>query len=85
MLFSELPILVNIINLFNYSKLIKQCDIDELELTIADLIDHFIETQPLSVSNYNFHTNINDYLYNIIHIQLVICTMIIKKNHCTKN
>ena len=67
MLFSELPILVNIINLFNYSKLIKQCDIDELELTIADLIDHFIETQPLSVSNYNFHTNINDYLYNIIH------------------
>lgn len=39
MLFSELPILVNIINLFNYSKLIKQCDIDELELTIADLID----------------------------------------------
>ena len=56
---SQLPILKNIINFFNIEKNFTESEEDEIKLTMVNLMDHFIETDPLRYSNPNFHSNLN--------------------------
>ena len=67
---SQLPILKNIINFFNIEKHFTENEEDEIKLTMVNLMDHFIETDPLRYSSPNFHSNINHYVYKNISILL---------------
>lgn len=66
MLISELPIIKNILNLFNLSGLISSKDTDELQLTLGELMDNYIENCPLSFSSPNFHRDMDEYVITII-------------------
>ena len=55
---SDIPILKNIINFFNIKKLFTESEEDEIQLMMVNLMDHFIETDPLRYSSPNFHSNI---------------------------
>ena len=66
MLISELPIIKNILHLFNLSGLISSKDTDELELTLGELMDNYIENCPLSFSSPNFHRDMDEYVITII-------------------
>jgi putative phage-type endonuclease len=66
MLISELPIIRNIISLFNLSSLISSKDIDEIQLTLGDLMDNYIENCPLAFSSPNFHRDLDEYVISII-------------------
>lgn len=67
MLLTDLPFLTNIINFFNISNLISPDEIVEIELTMADIMDNYIQNSPLSFSSPYFHKEMDDYIIkNII-------------------
>lgn len=71
MLFSiELPILTDIINLFNYKKLLSYHEKDEIKLSIGTLIDSFIEINPLLFSSPNFEDILKQYVVDNIMISM---------------
>jgi putative phage-type endonuclease len=58
----QLPDLKNIINLFNWKSLLSTKEKDEIELSMGNLIDNFIEGDPLSFSSPYFEFNLKDYV-----------------------
>jgi len=58
----QLPYLKNIINLFNWKSLLSTKENDEIELSMGNLIDNFIEGDPLSFSSPYFEFNLKDYV-----------------------
>ena len=62
MFINELPSLKNIINLFNIFKTFSSAEKNDLELTIAELMDNYIENTPLSFSSPYFHQQIDDFI-----------------------
>jgi len=58
----QLPDLKNIINLFNWKSLLSTKENDEIELSMGNLIDNFIEGDPLSFSSPYFEFNLKDYV-----------------------
>lgn len=58
----QLPDLKNIINLFNWKRLVTIKDKDEIELSMGNLIDNFIECDPLGFSSLYFEFNLKDYV-----------------------
>ena len=67
---SQIPILKNIINLFDFKQLFTVEEDEELKLSIANLMDTFIEVNPLSFSNPNFEYNLKEYTFKNIFILL---------------
>lgn len=67
---SQIPILNNIINFFNIKEVFTSSEQDEIELTMVNLMDHFIESDPLRYSSPNFHSNLKHYVYKNICILL---------------
>ena len=61
---SQIPILNNIINFFNIKEVFTNSEQDDLELTMVNLMDHFIESDPLRYSSPNFHSTLKHYVYN---------------------
>ena len=68
MLLTDLPFLTNIINFFNISNLISSDEIGEIELTMADIMDNYIQNSPLSFSSPYFHKEMDDYIIKNIGI-----------------
>jgi len=62
MFIHELPDLKNIINFFNIFKTFSSSEKDDLEITIAELMDNYIENTPLSFSSPHFHQQMDDYI-----------------------
>ena len=62
MFINELPSLKNIINLFNIFKTFSSTEKTDLELTIAELMDNYIENTPLSFSSPHFHQQMDDFI-----------------------
>ena len=62
MFINELPSLKNIINLFNIFKTFSSAEKNDLELTIAELMDNYIENTPLSFSSPHFHQQMDDFI-----------------------
>ena len=62
MFINELPSLKNIINLFNIFKTFSSAEKNDLELTIGELMDNYVENTPLSFSSPNFHQQMDDYI-----------------------
>jgi putative phage-type endonuclease len=62
MLISELPVLRNIIELFNINRVISYAEKTEIELTMADLLDNYIMNTPLSFSSPYFHQELDEYI-----------------------
>ncbi len=58
----QLPELKNIINLFNWKGLVTTKEKDEIELSMGNLIDNFIEGDPLGFSSPYFEFNLKDYV-----------------------
>jgi len=58
----QLPELKNIINLFNWKKLLSTKEKDDIELSMGNLIDNFIESDILGFSNPNFEFNMKEYV-----------------------
>lgn len=59
---SQIPILNNIINFFNIKEVFTNSEQDDLELTMVNLMDHFIESDPLRYSSPNFHSTLKHYV-----------------------
>ena len=66
----QLPSLKNIINLFNWNSILTVQEKDEVELSIATLIDNFIEGDPLGFSNSYFELKLKDYVFKNMLISL---------------
>ena len=66
----QLPSLKNIINLFNWKSILTVQEKDEVELSIATLIDNFIEGDPLGFSSPYFELKLN-FRKSVIHIVYV--------------
>ena len=62
MFINKLPSLKNIINLFNIFKNFSSIEKDDLELTIAEIMDNYIENTPLSFSSPHFHQQMDDFI-----------------------
>ena len=60
MFINELPSLKNIINLFNIFKTFSSAEKNDLELTIGELMDNYVENTPLSFSSPHFHQQIKE-------------------------
>ena len=58
----QLPDLKNIIDLFNWKSLLSTKEKDEIELSMGNLIDNFIEGDPLGFSSPYFEFNLKDYV-----------------------
>ena len=63
---NDLPFLTDIINKFNIYTLISPNDKTDIELTMADMMDYYIENNPLSFSSPTFHEDMDNYVINII-------------------
>ena len=59
----QLPELKNIINLFNWRSILSSKERDEIELSMGNLIDNFIEGDPLGFSNPQFDFNLKEYVF----------------------
>lgn len=66
----QLPTLKNIINLFSWNSILTVREKDEIELSIATLIDNFIEGDPLGFSCPYFELNLREYVFNNMLISL---------------
>ena len=66
MFINELPSLKNIINVFNIFKTFSYGERNDLELTLAELMDNYIENTPLSFSSPHFHQQMDDYITTIM-------------------
>jgi putative phage-type endonuclease len=66
----QLPTLKNIINLFNWNSILTVQEKDEVELSIATLIDNFIEGDPLGFSSPYFELKLKDYVFKNMLISL---------------
>ena len=62
MLLSDLPFLNNIINFFDINNLISSDERGEIELTMGDIMDNYIQNSPLSFSSPYFHTEMDNYI-----------------------
>jgi len=63
---NELPNLTDIINTFNKFTLISSSEKTDIELSMADVMDNYIENNPLLVSSPKFHTDMDYYIISII-------------------
>ena len=71
----QLPELKNIINLFQWNSLFTTKNKDEIELCMGNLIDNFIEGDPLGYSCPKFELNLKDYVFtNMLLILKEICS-----------
>ena len=63
---NDLPELTDIINTFDISTLISPIEKTDIELTMADIMDNYIENNPLSFSSPKFHEDMDNYVISII-------------------
>lgn len=66
----QLPELKNIADLFNWKSILTTKEKDEIELSMGNLIDNFIEGEPLGFSSPHFENNLKNYVFNNILILL---------------
>lgn len=59
----QLPELKNIVDLFQWTSLFTRKERDEIELSMGNLIDNFIEGDPLEYSSPKFELNLKDYVF----------------------
>lgn len=59
----QLPELKNIVDLFQWTSLFTRKERDEIELSMGNLIDNFIEGDPLGYSSPKFELNLKDYVF----------------------
>lgn len=74
----QLPELKNIINLFNWKSLLSIKEKDEIELSMGNLIDNFIEGDPLGFSSPYFEFNLKEYVFK--NILILLKEVYIEKN-----
>lgn len=75
----QLPDLKNIINLFNWKSLLSTKEKDEIELSMGNLIDNFIEGDPLGFSSPYFESNLKEYVFE--NILILLKEVYIEKTH----
>ena len=65
--------LKNIIDEFN-GELFNQYEIDDIMLSMCSMIDNYLNTNPLDISNYNFDNNLDLYvIYNLLPFIKNVC------------
>ncbi len=67
---NEIPKLTNIITSFNHKKIFSSSELDEIKLSIVNLMDYFIENDPLNYSNPKFHSKIKEFVHKNIFMLL---------------
>jgi len=62
--------ITNKITSFNYNKVFTSSELDEIKLSIVNLMDYFIENDPLQYSSPYFHSNIKEFVHKNIFMLL---------------
>lgn len=70
---NQLSKLINIIDTFKWSSLFSRKDKDEIKLTMGNLIDNYIQEDPLGYSSPKFEIGLKDYVFNNTLLSLKEC------------